>query len=100
MGGQTSRHGVVDRPCTAACTVVATARLPLVAYGLIWDRFASTAQSARANVRHVLRFARCDDRDAWTDASRVLRNKFQVSRVQNWGVMSSLEVVFGVLETL
>ena len=24
----------------------------------------------------------------------------QVSRVQNWGVMSSLEVVFGVLETL
>ena len=61
----------------------------------------SAAQSARANVRrHVLRFARCDDRDAWTDASRVLRNKFQVSRVQNWGVMSSLEVVFGVLETL
>ena len=73
---------------------------PLSPMGGIWDRFASTAQSARANVRHVLRFARCDDRDAWTDASRVLRNKFQVSRVQNWGVMSSLEVVFGVLETL
>ena len=64
--GQKSRRGDVDRPCTAACTVVATARLPLVAYGCIWDRFASPAQSARANVRHVLRFARCDDRDART----------------------------------
>ena len=100
MGGQKSRRGVVDRPCTAACTVVVTTRLPLVAYGCIWDRFASPAQSARANVRHVLRFARCDDRDARTDASRVLRNKFRVSRVQNWGVMSSLKTVFGVLETL
>jgi hypothetical protein len=51
-------------------------------------------------VRRVLRFARCDDRDARTDASRVLRNKFRVSRVQNWGVISSLKMVFGVLETL
>ena len=32
--------------------------------------------------------------------NRVLRNKFRVSRVQNWGVMSSLKMVFGVLETL
>ena len=100
MGGQKSRRGVVDRLCTAACTVVATARLPLVAYGCIWDRFASPAQSVRANVRHVLRFARCDDRDARTDASRVLRNKFRVSRVQNWGVMSSLKMVFACARNL
>jgi hypothetical protein len=100
MGGHKSRRGVVDRPYAAACTVVATARLPLVAYGCIWDRFVFPAQSARANVRHVLRFARCDGRDARTDAYHVLRNKFRVSRVQNWGVMSSLKMVFGVLETL
>ena len=66
----------------------------------MWDRCASPARAARADVRHVVRFARRDDRDARTDASRVLRKKFRVPRVQNSGVLWSPKMIFGVLETL
>lgn len=51
-------------------------------------------------MRHVARFARDADRDAQTDASRVLRKKCRVPRVQGSGVVSSLKVIVSVLETL
>ena len=71
----------------------------------MWDRCASPVQAARADVRHVVRIARRDDRDARTDASRVLRQrkrrkKCRVPRVQNSDVLWSLKMIFGVLETL
>ena len=78
---------------------VATVRLFLVAHGWFWGRSACTRCALHADVRHVARFARDADCDAQTDASRVLRKKCQVPRVQNSGVVWSLNMIVGVLES-
>ena len=51
-------------------------------------------------MRQLVRFVRRDDRGAPTDASRVVRKKCRVPRVQNSGVVSRLNMILGVLETL
>ena len=79
---------------------MATARLFLVASACFWDGSARTRCDTHAGMLYFVRFARRADREAASVPFGCVRKKCRVPRVQNSGVVSSLKVIVGVLETL
>ena len=87
-------------PEPVACTLMATARLFLVASACFWDGSARTRCDTHAGMLCFVRFTRGEDRDARTGGLLVHCAKSRVMHAQNSGVVSSLKVMHGLNESL